>query len=184
MINWGMTVSVADARIARRLLQGNPVRSVAAPSKAAFPTGSPTEPGPNCYSWAMNDPGQRPVPGWRAFQARHPCAVGAGRTLDEQRRMFELDGLTRIRDVGELDNLEPEEWIVTVFQMPPDPDGGLDYHLRRLDSSGWSEKRGDHSPQDVRPSRWRDLVHATADEGRRYTLGGFYRTNGTPAPIP
>lgn len=60
-------------------------------------------------------------------------------------------------------------WTVSVHQGT---DG--DFHLRRLDADGWSEKRGDHPVTSFAPSTWLDLLSAAHDKGAKDDFGGFF----------
>ncbi len=76
----------------------------------------------------------------------------------------------RFRQDGLIDLPEPllrafanNAWIVSVHQRT---DG--DFHLRRLDADGWSEKRGDHPVSGFQPNRWQGLLKAADDDRAGY----------------
>jgi hypothetical protein len=152
-------------RLARYLSRHNPTCAEGL-DWASFNYGSQLTQGPNCYSYAMGEPGERLMPGWLAATRGHPQARGPGNTTAERLAMFELDGLTRLTHAHSRE-IPTFDWIVSLHQRD------LDFHLRRLDASGWSEKRGDHDVTSFRVRHWSDLLRARSEEGP-YTFSGFY----------
>ena len=145
-----------DAQLARRLLM---LRSVPYPDVGwgPFNCGSMLATGPNCYSYAMEEPFESLLPGSLARRRGDRRASDAGKgdpSLILTR--FRQDGLI---DIKLLENLPDFAWIVSVHIRPD----GEDFHVRRLDRGGWSEKRGNYDVQEVRPSSIPDLLRVPAE---------------------
>jgi hypothetical protein len=60
-------------------------------------------------------------------------------------------------------------WIVSIHVA----ESG-DFHLRRLDMDGWSEKCGDGEVSECDPLTSRDLLLAASESGTYTTFGGFF----------
>lgn len=108
------------------------------------------------------------MPGRLAYLGGNDEATGAGETPGERFRMFEADGLVRLtrRSVNDLPS---GAFIVSLHQ-----DADNDFHLRRLDVDGWSEKRGDHPVENFRPRPWFRLLHSRGGQGPYWFAGFFY----------
>jgi hypothetical protein len=152
--------------LARNLSRSSPT-TAAGLDPAHFNYGGALTQGPNCYSYAMGDASQRLTPGWLAHCRGDARATGAGGDPVEQREMFILDGLIPLTGSA-LPVLPAGSWIVTLHQR----DNG-DFHLRRLDATGWSEKRGDHPVRRFKPMHWSGLLRARSEQGR-YDFAGFF----------
>lgn len=135
-----------------------------------FNYGSALSQGPNCYSYAMGCSRTRLMPGWLAARRGDPLATGGGDTPAQRREMFVLDGL-RPLTWARAKSLPSGSWIVSLHQHRDN-----DFHLRRLDRTGWSEKPGDFPVRGLQPRTAYGLLSAEAD-GRCYFFAGFYVVN-------
>lgn len=133
-----------------------------------FDYGGLSTSGPNCYSYAVGHPFTRLVPGELARWRGDHRVIDNGNNPEEQLNRFRQDGLIDLPEAL-LHAFPNNAWIVSLHQR----DDG-DFHLRRLDADGWSEKRGDHTVGAFVPGRWEDLLSAADDDGGSYAFAGFF----------
>ena len=165
--------------LAPALVRGLPSSAAPVPMKCFETAAAALTEVPNCYAFAMGVASRSLGPGLLAARAGLADQLPVGTTPARQRRMFALDGLRPMRR-RDLRELPPGAWVVSLHQRL-DLDG-CDFHLRRLDSAGWSEKRGNYPPAAVEPKNWRSLLRAKAETGR-YRFTGFFVVDPSRWPL-
>lgn len=137
--------------------------------------GNRLAPGPNCYAYALGYPYGHLGPGELARRRGDQRAGAPLNTPADRLAMFRLDGLIDLTEPM-LDSFPNNAWVVSIHQRGP-----LDFHLRRLDYAGWSEKFGDYPVDSFVPKSGADLLHAELpnpddadDYGTTYTFAGFF----------
>lgn len=149
------------------LMKANPVQ-VDRAEFSPFEPGSSLDRGPNCYAWAVGDVRGHLPPGWLGARRGHPDATDVGKDPEEQLLRFMADGLLPLYPES-LPELPATSWVVSVHQHHEG-----DFHFRKLDRLGWTEKPGDFEVRRFRPWTWQQLLRAKAPRQHRYDFGGFF----------
>lgn len=109
-----------------------------------------------------------PRPRGFGASARRSPNTHLGRYPQEQLSRFRQDGLVDLPET--LVKAFPNNaWIVSVHQR-----NNGNFHLRRLDADGWSEKRGDYAATSFHLNSWQELIDAVDEDCNHYEFSGFF----------